>query len=476
MNINRIAALLAGAALFVSAAAITPQQAVDKFAADSIFQHASLGIAVSDVAADTLMAGFAPDQSQITASTMKSLTSAAALRTLGPDFKFHTRVMLHGTVDGNSLNGDVVIVGGGDPTLGSAYFKNTPDIVAEVVDSLTARGIKKINGKLVVNDSIYPYPAHNGWWQVDDLAWDYGMGLHGLNYSDNRMMLNFNVSGSHLTNVRLEPNVPGLEVVDRLSPGRADNVNVELEPSRPALVVTGTGDPMESYKLRVANPTPGALLIDSLERAMATAEIKVRHRNHAVRFDDGQPDTLTLLVDHESPRLSRIISSLLERSDNMFTEGVLRAVAVNCGRKAPTFADGTQVADSLWRAAGLDTRALFQYDGSGLARANKASARFFTQALNYMADRKFSGWRLCDLMPRVGVNARIGSLLPGSELSGKVAVKSGSMTDVQCYVGYYPAEAPRYSFAVLVNNWNGSRKTVKNRIDQLLLDLFGAEK
>lgn len=50
------------------------------------------------------------------------------------------------------------------------------------------------------------------------------------------------------------------------------------------------------------------------------------------------------------------------------------------------------------------------------------------------------------------------------------------MTDVQCYVGYYPADAPRYSFAVLVNNWNGSRKTVKNRIDQLLLDLFGAEK
>ena len=76
----------------------------------------------------------------------------------------------------------------------------------------------------------------------------------------------------------------------------------------------------------------------------------------------------------------------------------------------------------------------------------------------------------------MGVNARIGSLLPGSELSGKVAVKSGSMTDVQCYVGYYPADAPRYSFAVLVNNWNGSRKTVKNRIDQLLLDLFGAEK
>ncbi len=471
----RFVTLLASATLFISSAsaitAKTAQQAVDRFAGDSTLAHASVSLAVADVAADTLIAGHLPEMSAITASTMKTLTSSTALQLLGSEFKFHTRVMLHGSVNDDKLKGDLVIIGGGDPTLGSAYFKSNPDIVKQVVDSLTSLGIRKINGKIIVKDTIYPFPAINPRWQADDLAWDYGMGVHSLNYSDNRVMLNFNVSGSHLTNVRVTPEVPGLEIIDRLNPGNADNIDLMLETAHPAIVVTGQGDPMESYKLRVTNPLPANLLVDSLEQALAHAGIKVRHRDNAVRFDDDQPDTLTLLIDHESPRLSAIITSLLERSDNMFTEGLLRAVAYRYGSKA-THDQGTAVADSLWRACGLDTKALFQYDGSGLARANKASAHFFVNMLNYMADKRWPDVRLCDLMPRIGVNARIGTLLPSSSLSGKVAVKSGSMTDVQCYVGYYPAQQPRYSFAVLVNNWNGSRKALKNNIDKLLIDLF----
>lgn len=475
MTHNRFVTLLASATLFIaSATAVTPQsaqQAVDKFTGDSTLAHATVGVAVADITTGQLIAGNIPETSAITASTMKTITSSTALQILGSDFKFHTRVMMHGQVDGDKLKGDLVIIGGGDPTLGSAYFKSNPDIVGQVVDSLTSLGIKKINGKIIVKDTIYPFPAINPRWQADDLAWDYGMGVHSLNYSDNRVMLNFNVSGSRLTNVRLTPNVPGLEVIDRLNPGNADNIDLMLETAHPAIVVTGQGDPMESYKLRVTNPLPASLLVDSLERSLARAEIKVRNRDHAVRFDDDQPDTLTMLVDHESPRLASIITSLLERSDNMFTEGLLRAVAYHSGRRA-THDQGTAVADSLWQACGLNTKALFQYDGSGLARANKASAHFFVDMLNYMADKRWPDVRLCDLMPRIGVNARIGSLIPGSRLSGKVAVKSGSMTDVQCYVGYYPAQQPRYSFAVLVNNWNGSRKDLKNHIDRLLIDLF----
>ena len=479
MKLNRLCALIAGAALFTASAAaeVTPQsaqQAVDHFAADSTLSHASFGIAVADVATGQLLAGHTPEQSIITASTMKTLTSSTALQKLGSNFKFHTRVMLHGSVDDNRLKGDLIIIGDGDPTLGSAYFKSNPNIVTQIVDSLTSLGIKKINGKIILKDTIYPYPAINPRWQADDLAWDYGMGVHGLNYSDNRVMLNFNVSGSHLTNVRVEPNVPGLEIIDRLNPGRADAIDVMLETEHPAIIVTGQGDPMESYHLRVTNPLPAALLADSLERALTHADIKVRHQDHAVRFDEEEPDTLTLLVDHESPRLASIITSLLERSDNMMTEAVLRAVAYHEGRPGTDQA-GIETADSLWTACGLSTKSLFQYDGSGLARANKASARFFTQMLSYMADKRWPDVRLCDLMPRIGVNAKIGTLLPLSNLNGKVAVKSGSMTDVQCYVGYYPAQQPRYAFAVLVNNWNGSRKALKNNIDQLLIDLFNAE-
>ena len=78
------------------------------------------------------------------------------------------------------------------------------------------------------------------------------------------------------------------------------------------------------------------------------------------------------------------------------------------------------------------------------------------------------------VMPKAG--SRIGSLLPSTNLSKDIVLKSGSMTDVQCFVGYYPANEPQYAFAVLVNNYNCSRKELKNLIDRMLINIFGAKK
>ena len=184
----------------------------------------------------------------------------------------------------------------------------------------------------------------------------------------------------------------------------------------------------------------------------------------------------TQIVEHYSPMLTEIVRSLLDRSDNMFTEALLRAIAVNSSRE-PIDSEGVAVIDSLFTARGLDASGKFQYDGSGLARNNKAPVQFFADMLTYMASRRFGTkqLRLVDLMPRVGVNARIGTVMPETALSTHLAVKSGSMRDVQCYVGYYPAEEPQYAWAVLVNNWHGTRPNLKNMIDRLLIGIFDPE-
>ena len=74
------------------------------------------------------------------------------------------------------------------------------------------------------------------------------------------------------------------------------------------------------------------------------------------------------------------------------------------------------------------------------------------------------------------MNAKIGDWMRESSLSTHIAVKSGSMRDVQCYVGYYPADEPQYAWAVLVNNWHGSRPNLKNMIDLLLINIFDPER
>lgn len=443
------------------------QKAIDRFVDDSLMRHASVGVIVTDLKSGKMLGGRNINLACITASTMKTVTSSAALELLGADFTFNTPVYLDGEIHGNTLRGNLVIVGQGDPTLGSVYFKDNLDIVHEVIEALNRQGITTIEGKVIVDNSLYRYPAYNGDWCADDLAWDYGMGLHALNYCDNRMKLVFTGKGDGTAeNAHFEPDVPGVQIINRMRPGNEDNVGVLLEYANPAIILTGTAADT-TYVFNVSNPTPGALLVDSLSRTLSISGIRIANKQFA------PSDRRWLLMTHKSPILTDIIASLLERSDNMFTEGLLKAIAVNSGRE-PSEAQAVEVVDSLFTARGIDASGKFQYDGSGLARNNKAPVKFFADMLSYMSDRRFGSHqlRLVDLMTRIGINAKIGTQIPASSISGFIASKSGSMRDVQCYVGYFPANEPRYAWAVLVNNWHGSRPNLKEMIDSLLLGIF----
>lgn len=464
--------LMLAVAILSQARDITPQRtqkAIDRFVDDSLMRHGSIGVIVTDIKTGKTLGSRNANMACITASTMKTVTSSAALELLGADFTFNTPVYLDGEIHGNTLKGNLVVVGVGDPTLGSVYFKENLDIVNEIIDKLQKQGINDIEGRVIVDNSRYYYPAYNGDWCADDLAWDYGMGVHALNYCDNRMRLVFECKNGKVVNEHFEPDVPGVQIINRMRPGNVDNVVVLLEYANPAIVLTGTAADT-TYYFDVANPTPDAMLIDSLSRTLNKSGIRLGNRTIQ------SSDRRWLLMEHRSPVLTDIITSLLERSDNMFTEALLRAIAHNSNRE-PTDAQGVEVIDSLFTARGIDASGKFQYDGSGLARNNKAPVQFFADMLTYMSDRRFGTkqLRLVDLMPRIGVNARIGTVIPETAISTHVAVKSGSMRDVQCYVGYYPADKPRYTWAVLVNNWHGSRPNLKNMIDRLLINIFDPE-
>ena len=464
--------LLAMTTVTVQAREVTnqrTQKAIDRFVDDSLMRHGSLGVIVVDVKTGKTLGSRNANLACITASTMKTVTSSAALELLGADYTFGTPVYLDGEIHGSTLKGNLVIVGKGDPTLGSVYFKDNLDIVHEIIETLKKQGINQIEGKVIVDNSLHYYPAYNGDWCADDLAWDYGMGVHALNYCDNKVRLVFDSHNGKVENAHFVPNVPGVEIVNKMRAGNEDNVGVLLEYANPTIVLTGTAADT-TYYFDVSNPTPDVLLVDSLQRTLMASGINVG--NSVLPSSSSR----WLLLTHKSPVLTDIITSLLERSDNMFTEALLRAIAVNSGRE-PIDSEGVAVIDSLFTARGLDVSGKFQYDGSGLARNNKAPVRFFGDMLTYMSSRRFGSkqLRLVDLMPRVGVNARIGTLIPGTAMSTHLAVKSGSMRDVQCYVGYYPADEPKYAWAVLVNNWHGSRPNLKDKIDRLLIGIFDPE-
>ena len=479
MNKRLILSILTVLATTAHVMAYTAQEAVDRFVSHSSLRYASVGVQVIDLDSAKSIASYRPEQANITASTMKTVVSSAALGMLGPHFRFETPVYLDGEVRDGCFYGTIVIRGTGDPTLGSVFLPRQANIVDEIIDALVARGISRVEGAVMGDDSYYCYPYFDEDWDVGDLAYDYGAAVHALNYHDNLVEVSYTMdSRGRLSRYSFTPAVPGMKVVSRCRGSRGRNaITPYLNYSLPALVLTGETT-AKSYRNTYANPTPAPMLVDSVERALLHNSA-IRYDYDATALDNiGQGEReRTLLVIHKSPELTEVITSLLDRSDNMFAHALLRALGArewetrNETAMPPDLDVIGVAAVKRWLGQqGVNTDPLFMRDGSGLARANKAPVSFFGEMLTMMAERRFDGVRLCDLMPKAA--GRAGKTLKENPLSDQIVLKSGSMRHVQCFVGYYPAEKPRYCFAVLVNNFTCSQASIREQIGSFLCNLF----
>ncbi|MDE6338923.1 MAG: D-alanyl-D-alanine carboxypeptidase, partial [Muribaculaceae bacterium] len=126
-----------------------------------------------------------PSEALIPASIMKCVTTASLLSRLGEDYEYETRIYTTGPVREGVLEGNLIIVGSGDPSLNSKYVDNNADICAQIAGALKSAGITKIQGKIVIDEDIWSGPSIPPSWMSGDLPHAYGTGSHGLNFEDN---------------------------------------------------------------------------------------------------------------------------------------------------------------------------------------------------------------------------------------------------------------------------------------------------
>ncbi len=452
---------------------ITPQQAIDTFVNSESLRHASVGVSVVSLDSMRVIGEYNPYQSQITASTMKTVTSATALNLLGKDFKFHTQVFSNGKIHKKGrIEGDLVVRGGGDPTLGSRHVSQSVNFVDSVVKVLKAKGIKEIKGNIVVDDSAYPAPYVPASWMIEDLGYGYGTSVHALNFADNTMKLNVNI-GNNVFEYDTDYTQSYLKVENHCNVINEETDSVSftdmgrrLDIENDVLHLFGNIKPYKG-KMTIANPSPDLLLRDSLENALRMAGIKVKHKK--VKSKDKQISQL--LLDYTSPKLTEIVKSLLVRSDNMYTECVLRAIAANAHME-PTASNGVAIVKEFWKERGVDVTGLFMLDGSGLSRTNKAPVSFFAHMLSIAGkELKSKGVDFHTLFPIAGKTGTVRRLTADSSAAGKFALKSGSMSQVQCYVGYYPVENPKYAVGILINSFTCPRSELVKMVSEMLEDI-----
>lgn len=459
--------------LSLSVSAKKLQQYINHFATDSTLMHASVGICVYSLSEGKEIAGFNSAISDIPASTMKTLSCATALDNLGENFTFDTRVILVGDTDeSSSYHGKLVIKASGDPTLGSKYFKNAPNFISQIIAKLKRLGVSELSG-IEITPKQRETEGGSINWTIDDLAYDYGAGAYTFNYADNAFALPINITESTIEVGETSPHIPGLFVENQCILSDANEDYVLSTPdiirgiNSDRLILTGVVKKNGGKKiLDCATPNPRTFFMQELTTELAKNGIKITDKPLK-----SYNDTIKLLR-YSSPKLRDIIKSTLWRSDNMFTQAMLTKTAQKeygiweCNA-ATTFAR------NYWKGQGLNVNQLFMSDASGLARSNKVSALFLTQMLaKAQANSIGREYPYSLLLPLAGTPGSGHDRIGESPYSGQVALKSGSMSGVQCYTGYYPAVNPKFTIAILVNNFNGSRDVLNDRIDDLIISLI----
>ncbi len=179
-----------------------------------------------------------------------------------------------------------------------------------------------------------------------------------------------------------------------------------------------------------------------------------------------------LLVSHKSAPLSEIMRSCMMRSDNLYAESLLRLFAVAEGKTGST-EKGAEAETKLWKKLGVDMNGVNIIDGSGLSRSNRVTATMINDVLCKMADNV----DYVSFFPLAGQEGTLRRFLADTPLDSYIAMKTGSMSGIQCYAGYKLDEdfAPTHSVVIIVNDFRCDRSTVRSAVQRMLLSIFNQE-
>ncbi len=389
------------------------------------------------------------------ASVTKALTSATALATLGADFTFTTTVGYSGRCYGNRCDGNLVINASGDPTIGSKQFESTAGFTDSIISSLKQMGITSFSGTVVIRESM-PDQGPIPQWEIEDVAWPYGAGLYAFNYAGNTVYVN-PVTG------KSEP-ASNLRVT--MLPAPENNGNDILRGvNSQNLTVWGTAKSRSNkrWNIETTIPDPAEVYANLLISKLRAAGISIKDRK--ANIDNS---TITVVYQHKSPTLAEICHSLMKRSDNLFAEGMLRAIAPGKSRY-----DCIKAEKDFWSEKGLASRYVMVSDGSGLTRSNRISPQFLGDMLEWMIKSPYASTYI-DFFPVAGVDGTLKSLLAKTRLKGRLAMKTGSMASVQAYAGYkLNAEGqPTHIVVIMVNGFFCGRAALNKQIETFLLRTF----
>ena len=468
--------------------------AIDEILSRPAARRSLWGVLVRDLGTGATVYARNQDKLFLPASNAKLFSTALALSRLGPDYRFTTRLAMDGTVleDGN-LDGDLLLLGGGDPNLSSRIlpFRRSREYgtdrlapLRSLARSVRDAGIRRIGGNLIGDDSRYvwqPYPR--GWSHADTLQ-GYGSPTSALVFNDNLVEIRVTPGPvGRPARTRVVPELQFYTLVNHTVTAADRYVSRTIRARRdtgPGQLVLAGQIPSRSRgkSMRIAASDPARYAALALRQALLEAGIRI----------DGETTSHHLLPDHlptlrsrpatparkglvalgeiSSTSLGEAIRVINKESQNLHAEILLREVAY---RESGIGSQEAAVASMrrFLAEVGLHTTEFYLFDGSGLSRHNTISPTAMVRLLTYMWSSSHRDTYV-ESLPIAGIDGTLDWRFQRTAARGRIHAKTGSMSHVLALSGYARAKDGRtYVFAIFANNIGLASSSTRRLVDAI---------
>ena len=439
---------------------------VDSSVGTSEFRSAHWGVLIVDPARGETLYTRNADKLFMPASNQKIVTGAVSLARLGADHRWATTLLARGPIRQGVLDGDLVVRGDGDPSISTSMRGDALAPLRDLGDSLRARGITRIRGRIVAAPSPFTDAPLGYGWAWDDLDEPYGAGVDALylNEGFTQIVVRAGERVGDPVRAATRPSAthPALVVRARTtarSASAADSASrtrltVGYDSSHAGVLVAGTIAIGDTAVLELAlRDQPGAFV----------AALREALRSRGIAVDDSPRDTtarLDSLVTLRSPPLREVLPKFQKPSQNQIGELLFKSVALaatGVGR-ADT---ARRVVESQLVAWGAAADGFAVRDGSGLSRHNYLTPRTIVTVLEAMRRHPdFGTFR--DALPVAGVDGTLEKRMRGTPAAGNVRAKTGYIDKARSLSGYVTtADGRLLIFSMLCNNYSVPTKAVE---------------
>ncbi len=433
-----------------------------------------------------VIADWNSDMPLLTASTLKTITTGLSLIYLGADYKFETKVAYSGEIKGDVLYGNLYIIGGGDPTLGSSEEIAFPidSIFGVWAKELYDKGVRRIEGDIIVDDSFLEREVIPSSWTWGNIGYYYGTAPSGLPFHEDIQQVKYvpgKKPGDKVKIIVSYPQIPNFEYVNNLVTGERDSGDwSEYVSSDLARIGKFTGSlpcGRDTIKTTISNKFAYLSCGLAFREFLISKGFIVGDRIMSI---DQLPERENIidLVKTYSPELYKIVDVTNKISNNFYAETLFKTMA-KIATGVGSYKAAVETANKILDSLNIDRWGYTQDDGSGLSRENYVSPKFFVRFYDALSKYQIFE-KYLESFPYPGVGTFkyvLTSKQFNPNIANRVHAKSGSLSCVKTYAGYVTGgqKSGLIKFAILVNNYACPTKDIQRHLEGFMYSLASME-